>query len=129
MDLDGIKVRLRRLEALAGGLCREAVERQGGNDPLLYAERRAYLNAVRKAIAGLDSARVVLAHARQRPRRARPRPPAPGGRAAGELSGRETAPAPARRRMALALWRPLETRVPPVFILAVSVEARARAGG
>jgi hypothetical protein len=37
-----------------------------GNDPLLYLERRAYLAAVQAAVSGLESARVVLAKARQR---------------------------------------------------------------
>jgi hypothetical protein len=33
---------------------------------LLYLERKAYLAAVRGAVSGLESARVVLAKARQR---------------------------------------------------------------
>ena len=37
-----------------------------GDDPLPYLERRAYLAAVRAAVSGLESARVVLAKARQR---------------------------------------------------------------
>jgi hypothetical protein len=37
-----------------------------GDDPLLYQERRAYLAAVQAAVSGLESARVVLAKARQR---------------------------------------------------------------
>jgi hypothetical protein len=53
-----------------------------GNDPLLYLERQAYLAAVRCAVAGLESARVVLAKARQRiecpERYGRPRPGACG---------------------------------------------------
>jgi hypothetical protein len=32
----------------------------------LYLERKAYLAAVRRAVSGLESARVVLAKARQR---------------------------------------------------------------
>jgi hypothetical protein len=39
---------------------------RGGNDPLLYLERRAYLEALAAACSGLESARVVLAKARQR---------------------------------------------------------------
>jgi hypothetical protein len=37
-----------------------------GQDPLLYLERRAYLAALDVAVRGLESARVVLAKARQR---------------------------------------------------------------
>jgi hypothetical protein len=37
-----------------------------GNDPMLYRERQDYLAAVRAAVSGLESARVVLAKARQR---------------------------------------------------------------
>jgi hypothetical protein len=36
------------------------------NDPLLDLERRAYLGAIRDALAGVDAARAVLAKARQR---------------------------------------------------------------
>ena len=36
------------------------------NDLLLYLERRAYLGAIRDALAGVEAARVVLAKARQR---------------------------------------------------------------
>jgi hypothetical protein len=41
------------------------------NDPLLYLERRAYLGAIRDALAGVEEARVVLAKARQRLERER----------------------------------------------------------
>jgi hypothetical protein len=36
------------------------------NDPLLYLERRAYLGAIRDALADVEAARVVFAKARQR---------------------------------------------------------------
>jgi hypothetical protein len=45
---------------------RECAVIGAGNDPLLYLERQAYLAAVRAAVSGLESARVVLAKARQR---------------------------------------------------------------
>jgi hypothetical protein len=41
------------------------------NDPLLYLERRAYLGAIRDALAGVEQARVVVAKARQRLERER----------------------------------------------------------
>jgi hypothetical protein len=37
-----------------------------GQDPLLYLERQAYLTALAAAVRGPESARVVLAKARQR---------------------------------------------------------------
>jgi hypothetical protein len=37
-----------------------------GDDPLRYLERRAFLLALQSAAAGVESARVVLAKARQR---------------------------------------------------------------
>jgi hypothetical protein len=55
-----------RLEALAVGLMRECAAIAAGNDPLVNLERKAYLAAVRGAVSGLESARVVPAKARQR---------------------------------------------------------------
>jgi hypothetical protein len=66
IDERGIGERVRRLYALAGGLAKEVVLIRQGNDPLLYLERRAYLAALRDALAGVEGARVVLARARQR---------------------------------------------------------------
>jgi hypothetical protein len=80
--ISNLAARCRRLEALTVGLMREHAAIAEGNDPLLYLERRAYLAAVRAAISGLESARVVLAKARQRiecpERYGRPRPGACG---------------------------------------------------
>jgi len=42
------------------------------NDPLLYRERQDYLAAIRRALAGVEAARVTLAKARQRLEGARP---------------------------------------------------------
>jgi hypothetical protein len=39
---------------------------KGGNDPLLYLERKAYLGAIQDALAGVESARVILARVRRR---------------------------------------------------------------
>jgi hypothetical protein len=58
--------RMRRLEELTRGLSREVALWKEGNDPLLYLERRAYLNAIQDALAGVEAARVVLARANQR---------------------------------------------------------------
>jgi hypothetical protein len=58
--------RVRRLDPLARGLAKEVVLWKEYNDPLLYLERRAYLGAIRDALAGVEAARVVLAKARQR---------------------------------------------------------------
>jgi hypothetical protein len=66
VNLPDLAARCRRLEALTVGLMRECAVIGEGNDPLLYLERQAYLAAVRCAVSGLESARVVLAQARQR---------------------------------------------------------------
>jgi hypothetical protein len=58
--------RVRRLEDLTRGLSREVAMWKEGNDPLLYLERRMYLNAIQDALAGVEAARVVLARASQR---------------------------------------------------------------
>jgi hypothetical protein len=47
-------------------LAKEVVLWKECNDPLLYLERKAYLEAIQDALAGVDAARVVLARARQR---------------------------------------------------------------
>lgn len=62
-DIDG---RLQRLEQLTRGLAREIVVWREGSDPLLYLERRAYLNSIQDALAGLEAARVILARASRR---------------------------------------------------------------
>jgi len=61
-----LRERIDRLDKLARGLAREALVIGKGNDPLLYAERQAYLAAVFDAIRGLEAARVALARAAQR---------------------------------------------------------------
>jgi hypothetical protein len=63
---EDVAARLRRLEELTRGLAREVTLWREGNDPLLYLERRAYLSGVQDALAGVESARVVLAKACQR---------------------------------------------------------------
>ena len=66
MNLPDLGARVRRLDELARGLAKEVSLWRGGNDPLLYLERKAYLDAVQDALAGVEGARVVLARARQR---------------------------------------------------------------
>ncbi|HZU34816.1 MAG TPA: hypothetical protein VFA18_02845 [Gemmataceae bacterium] len=66
MRLENLEPRVRRLEELARGLAREVGLWKECNDPLLYLERKAYLNAIQDALAGVEAARVVLAKARHR---------------------------------------------------------------
>ncbi len=61
IQLHDIKARAVRLQELTNGLAKEAAAWKGGEDPLLYLERMAYLNAMLNALAGLEEARVVLA--------------------------------------------------------------------
>jgi hypothetical protein len=61
-----IEARKRRLEKLAKGFMREVVVTDEHDDPFLRVERVAYQKALRQAIAGCETARVVLAHATQR---------------------------------------------------------------
>jgi hypothetical protein len=61
-----VVARLRRLEELTRGLSKEVALWKEGNDPLLYLERKSYLNAIQDALAGVEAARVALARAAQR---------------------------------------------------------------
>jgi hypothetical protein len=65
MSAAALSARVRRLDQLALGVARE-VQLVGQDDFLLYVERREYLTALHRMCAGLESARVVLAKARQR---------------------------------------------------------------
>ena len=66
MNLADLKARVRRLDELARGLAKEVMLWKGGNELLLYLERKVYLGALQDALAGLEGARVVLARAHQR---------------------------------------------------------------
>ena len=66
MKLHDLTARVRRLDELSRELAKAVVLWKECNDPLLYPERRAYLGAIRDALAGVEEARVVLAKARQR---------------------------------------------------------------
>jgi hypothetical protein len=65
MDVAGIRARHARLDQPSTGLAKEVVVKDG-EDPLLYVERRDYLRALQDALAGVGSARVVLARALHR---------------------------------------------------------------
>jgi hypothetical protein len=66
MDVQGIRARHTRLDQISRGLAKEVVVIKDGEDPLLYVERRDYLSALQEALAGVESARVVLARALHR---------------------------------------------------------------
>ncbi len=66
ITLPDLTMRVCRLEQLTRGLAKEVVLWKKSNDPLLFLERKAYLDAMQSALANLDGARVVLAQARQR---------------------------------------------------------------
>ena len=57
---------MRRLEELSRGLAKEEIRVKECEDPLLYVERRAYLEVLARALAGVEGARVALAKALQR---------------------------------------------------------------
>jgi hypothetical protein len=65
MNAAALSARIHRLEQLSLGLARET-ELVGQGDIFLYVERREYLTPLHKMCAALESARVVLAKARQR---------------------------------------------------------------
>lgn len=77
MNLADMTARVCRLDELARGLAKEVALWKKADDPLLYLERKAYLDAIQDALAGVEEARVVLARARQRLEAdpARPRDP------------------------------------------------------
>lgn len=66
MDVQGIKARVGRLEELSLGFAKETVLIREVQDPLLYLERRAYLEALRDVLNGVEAARVVLSRALHR---------------------------------------------------------------
>jgi hypothetical protein len=66
MNLADLQARVRRLDQLSRGLAKEVSLWKACDDPLLYLERRAYLGAIQDALAGTESARVVLAKVVQR---------------------------------------------------------------
>ena len=61
MTLRTIAARVDRLEELARGLAKELTLLSQADDPLLYVERKTYLNALGRVLSGVEEARVVLA--------------------------------------------------------------------
>lgn len=61
MTIADLESRVRRLESLSQGLSKEVVLWKEADTPLLYVERKEYLNAIQDALAGIEKARVRLA--------------------------------------------------------------------
>jgi hypothetical protein len=70
MTAKDLAARVRRLDALARGLAKEVVQVREvagtGECVLLYRERRGYLEALHKALGGVETARVALSKALRR---------------------------------------------------------------
>jgi hypothetical protein len=66
MTINNLEARLARLEELGRGLAKEKAIIREGNDPLLYLERKEYLNALADALAGVETARITIAQALHR---------------------------------------------------------------
>jgi hypothetical protein len=66
MNAAAIAARIRRLDQLSRGIAREISIVDKADDPLLYLERRAYLDALLATVRGVETARVALVKARQR---------------------------------------------------------------
>ena len=66
MTLADLSARVRRLDELARGFAKEVALWRECDDPLLYLERRAYLESIQTALSGVEAARVALARALQR---------------------------------------------------------------
>jgi hypothetical protein len=66
MDIRHVAARIKRLEQLGMAFAKELFIIQQGDDPLLYLERLEYMKALDAAYSGLETARPVLARARQR---------------------------------------------------------------
>jgi hypothetical protein len=66
MSTADIASRVKRLDQLSRGVALEISQVSKADDPLLYVERQEYLAGLRAMLAGLESARVALAKARQR---------------------------------------------------------------
>ena len=72
MKLTDMKARVGRLEELARGFAKEAALCKGGNDPLLYQERKSYMKAIQDALVAVEAARVAMVQACQRLQQAKP---------------------------------------------------------
>jgi hypothetical protein len=68
MTLDHVAARIKRLGQLGMAFAKEEHIIPQGEDPLLYLEHQEYLRAL---VSGAETARVVLARAKQRLQRRR----------------------------------------------------------
>jgi hypothetical protein len=66
MNLTDLSARIHRLDTLSRGLAKEVSLWKGCDDPLLYLERKNYLNAIQDALVSVEAARVALVQARLR---------------------------------------------------------------
>ena len=66
MTTAAIAARVRCLNQLSLGLAREISIVDKADDPMLYLERRAYLDALLATVRGVEAARVALVKAWQR---------------------------------------------------------------
>ena len=60
MNADDLALRVERWQQLSRGLAQEVARWKAGDDSLLPAERREYLDGIQDALAGADHARFVL---------------------------------------------------------------------
>jgi hypothetical protein len=63
MNAADLRARVRRLEELAAGLCKEVSFWKKCDAPVLYVDRLEYMEGIQDAIQGLERARVALAKA------------------------------------------------------------------
>ena len=66
MSAADIAARVRRLDQLSRGIALEISVVAKADDPMLYLERRAYLDALLATVRGVEAARVALVKAWQR---------------------------------------------------------------
>src|SRR5258708_6820827 len=63
MSIADLRARYARLDQLRQGLAKEVLAIRPGNDPMLRAERQAYLGSIQDALDGVEKACVTLAKA------------------------------------------------------------------
>lgn len=66
MTVEALRGRLERLDALSRGFGKELELLAHDDGPLLYRERVDYRGAISRALDGVETARVAIAHAVQR---------------------------------------------------------------
>ncbi len=82
--LHGVKARVARLDELTRALTKAIVIIGESEDPLVYLERQRYLDALHRAVGGLDEARVALVEAVMRMEESEADFYSPSDRASGE---------------------------------------------